>query len=115
LPSPPSVPGTALAPSYFYDSTLKNPVPAINPEHQLPPNVRVTMVAIDEPSAIRLAHGQTMPDFGLANLFLTNGTTTAANYAADLQTLQTNLTAQHCSFRVFTSNVVIRGAKWSKQ
>ncbi len=111
----PSVPGTALAPSYFYDSTKKNPIGALNPQNQLPPNVRVTMVAIDEPSAIRLASGSTMPDFGLANLFKTNDAAGASSYEQDLTTLENNLAAKKCSFRVFTTNVVIRGAKWSKQ
>lgn len=115
LASPPSVPGTALAPSYFYDSTAKNSDPALNPQHQLPPVVRVTIVAIDEPSALRIARGSTEPNLQLENLFLTDKLQSALNYNQDLTTLQTTLTQMHCSFRVFTTDVIIRGAKWSKQ
>lgn len=115
LDSPPSVPGTALAPSYFYDSTKSNPIGAINPLHQLPPVVRVTMVAIDEPSAVRLANGSNMPDFELADLFKTDVSKSSENYDRDLETLQATLAQKRCSFRVFTTNVVIRGAKWSKE
>lgn len=115
LETPPTVPGTALAPSYFYDSTQKNVIPALNPHHQLPPNVRVTMVAIDETSAIRLAQGDMMPDFGLADLFRTDSEGSAENYDRDLEILQTTLAEMGCSQRVFTTNVVIRGAKWSNQ
>lgn len=115
LTSPPSVPGTALAPSYFYDSTTKNPDPALNPQHQLPPVVRVTIVAIDEPSASRIDHGPNMPDLQLPKLFATDTADSANNYASDLATLQARLTQLHCSSRVFTTDVIIRGAKWSKQ
>lgn len=115
LSSPPSVEGTALAPSYFYDSTKSHTDPALNPKHQLPPNVRVTMVAIDETSALRIAHGSAMPDFGLSQLFQTNGSSTADSYAQDLAKLEKTLTDQHCSYRVFTTTVAIQGAKWSKQ
>ncbi len=115
LTPPPTVAGTALAPGYFYDSTKKNPNPALNPQHQLPPMVRVTMVAIDEPSAIRLASGSEMPDFGLEDLFRTDSSNSAASYEKDLATLEATLAEKRCSYRVFTTTVVIRGAKWSKQ
>jgi len=115
LAAPPTVPGTALAPSYFYDSTAKNSDPALNPQYQLPPVIRVTIVAIDEPSALRIARGSTQPALGLENLFLTDKMQTAQNYTQDLTTLQSKLTQMHCSFRVFTTDVIIRGAKWSKQ
>jgi len=115
LTSPPAVPGTALAPSYFYDSTTKNSDPALNPKNQLPPIVRVTIVAIDEPSALRIAQGSTKPDLQLDRLFVTDKLESAQNYDKDLNTLQTRLTQMHCSFRVFTTDVIIRGAKWSKQ
>jgi len=115
LTSPPAVPGTALAPSYFYDSTTKNPDPALNPKHQLPPVVRVTIVAIDEPSAVRISRGSTEPDLQLEGLFATDKMESALSYDKDLKTLQTTLTQQHCSFRVFTTDVILRSAKWSKE
>jgi uncharacterized protein (TIGR02599 family) len=115
LATPPAVAGTALAPSYFYDSTKKHSTPALNPRHQLPPMIRVTMVAIDEPSAIRLSSGSAMPDFDLPSLFQTDRANSASDYERDLGSLETKLTEKRCSFRVFTTTVVIRGAKWSKE
>lgn len=103
--------GTTLAPTYSYDSTATNSNAAINPKNQLPPVVDVAMVAIDESSAIRLAqtHGTTMPDFGQGGLF-----TDATKMDADLKNLQNTLIAQHVTFHVFTTNVAIKGAKWSR-
>ncbi len=115
LANPPSVAGTALAPSYYYDSTKKNSIAALSPWNQLPPIVRVTMVAVDEQSALRLANDSNMPDFGLDNLFATDAADTAESCRMDLDTLQKSLAGKHCSFRVFTSDVVIRAAKWSNQ
>ncbi len=102
--------GTSLAPQYSYDSTALNSNAALNPKNQLPPEVQITMVAIDEASAIRLAqvNGTTMPDLGQSSLF-----TTASNMTADLATLQQTLTSQHINFHVFTTSVGIAGAKWS--
>jgi uncharacterized protein (TIGR02599 family) len=101
--------GTLLSPNYFYNSTDTNPDPTINPKNQLPPIVQVTLVAIDETSAKRLENGDSMPDFGLNSLF-----NSAAQMQADLDTLQQTLVAKHANFRVFTTNVTINGAKWSR-
>ncbi|HSI87311.1 MAG TPA: Verru_Chthon cassette protein C [Candidatus Methylacidiphilales bacterium] len=105
---------TMLAPTLIYDSTTSSSIAAINPKHQLPPVVEVTMVAIDEASAIRLAQGSTAPDVGLTGLF-TSGPGAAAKFRTDLETLQARLTEKHINFRVFTSDVVIRGARWSTE
>jgi uncharacterized protein (TIGR02599 family) len=105
---------TELAPTLIYDSTQKNPNPAINPKNQLPPVIQVTMIAMDEPSAIRLSHGSTMPNLGLSSLFV-SGSGAAAKVATDLQTLQTTLTNLHVNYRVFTTDVVIHGAHWSTE
>lgn len=111
----PKVEGTALAPTYFYDSTQKNTNAALNPRHQLPPFVRVTLVAIDESSALRLSNGEAMPDFGLTDLFATDQPGAAERYNGDLKTLEDKLSTLRCSYRVFTTNVAIRGAKWSSE
>ena len=107
-----ALPGKVLSKDYFYDSTVTNADPDINPKSQLPPIVQVTMVAIDETSAQRIANGSTLPAFNasLDTLFLD-----AAKYDADLKTLQTTLVDQRISFRVFTGSVSIRGAKWSRK
>ena len=115
--------GTELAPNYTY-STAPVAWPPVYPqsirENQLPPLVQVTMVAIDETSAARLATlaGSTDPatKLGLSNLFATAGSLTDATqpgYAMDLNTLTTSLQGLGLSYRVFSSEITIRDAKWS--
>ncbi len=109
--------GTALAPLYTYDSTSTNATAALNPKNQLPPLVEVTMVAIGESAAIRLAkeQGTTMPTFGMATAAYNALFTDATQMATDLGKLQTALNSQHIAFRVFSTNVAIKGAKWSRE
>lgn len=119
---------SSLAPTYLYDSTGLNMTtttdPNLNPKNQLPPVVQVTMVAIDENSARRF-EPDTTPDFGLSSLFQS-----ADNYSVDIDQLQANLLQSSYSnngatysptvklpgrmgYRIFTTNVNIRAAKWS--
>ena len=104
--------GKTLSKDYSYDSTSTDPDPDINPKSQLPPIVQVTLVAIDEISAARMANGLTPPalDASLDAIFLDS-----TKFDTDLATLQKTLTDQRISYRVFTSNVSIRGAKWSRK
>ena len=105
-----------LTTDYGYDSSPDGRFPQSLSVHQLPPNIQVTMVAIDEASAARLDTGATPPDLGLAGLFTTVGdVTNEANpgYAQDLQTLGSRLAAKHINYRVFTTTVSVRGAKWN--
>lgn len=110
--------GTQLAKDFFYDSAPAVPPKAVQliTEHQLPPIVQVTMVAIDEASASRIAKGATPPGFDatLDTLF-TNAK--EEQFAADLETLRKTLVNAKppISYRIFTSNVGIRGAKWSRK
>jgi uncharacterized protein (TIGR02599 family) len=125
-PAPSGAP-VELAPQYNYDSRLWAPPTndrsslGYATRNQLPPNVQVTMVAIDEPSAARLQlqNGTQMPDLGLGNLFqqASNDPTTGSfdKYQADLTTLQNTLISQHINYRVFSTNVGILQAKWSDQ
>ena len=102
----------ALAPNYRYDSTMATIKPAATDTrwlNQLPPVVQVTMVAIDEPSAARATRGSTEPAFHTA----LSTFTTSAQYDSDLAALQTALVTAKLNYRVFTSNVSIRGARWS--
>ncbi len=111
-----------LAPQYAYDSTKTNSDPEINPKNQLPPVVQVTMVAIDETSASQLA--QRFPNsatlgLGMSSLFLSSAKLeddagTAAPGDGDLAELEKQLVGLRAAYRVFTTNVTIRGAKWSK-
>ena len=106
-----------LTTDYGYDSSPDGNFPQSLPVHQLPPNIQVTMVAIDEASASRLDTGATPPDLGLAGLFTTVGdVTNEANpgYARDLKTLRDQLAAKRINYRVFTTTVSVRGAKWSR-
>ena len=117
--------GTTLAPGYVYTSAPQGSPswPPSNPQpvsqNQLPPLVQVTMVAIDEASAARLEsmaadQAQTL---GLSTLFQTTGSLTDATvngYARDLKSLTDKLQSLKLNYRVFNSEVAIRGAKWSK-
>jgi uncharacterized protein (TIGR02599 family) len=113
-----------LAPGYLYDSAP----PAVgttdaryrdgrlNPVHQLPPLLQVTMVTIDEASAVRLNFSRGTPDFfGLAAHFRQS-----ADYSQELlrsgaaDSLENRLIAQHINYRIFTTNVQLRGSKWSR-
>ena len=53
--------GKTLSKDYSYDSTTVNADTDVNPKSQLPPIVQVTLVAIDEISAARIADGSTPP------------------------------------------------------
>ena len=109
--------GALLCPNYSYDSTKGNPDPKINPKNQLPPVVQVTMVAVDEPSYNRVfPPGAPMPDFGLDNMFHdAAGASGGGGYVQELNVdLPKTLRLKGLVWRVFTTNVSIRAAKWSR-
>jgi uncharacterized protein (TIGR02599 family) len=143
-----------LTPGYIYDSTLTlNPGPGgltpgpgsgsidlggINPKNQLPPIISVTMIAVDERSAIRM--NEKSPDTPLMGMDAAAGRmsyTYNANYQdtnslftdpkkleddpvtnaagdGDIYKFEQILTNEKLTYRVFTTNVTIRGAKWSR-
>ncbi|MDR1191322.1 MAG: Verru_Chthon cassette protein C [Verrucomicrobiales bacterium] len=118
-------PGDTLAPQFEYDSrdgSWDGNKPAQREEwtHQLPPIVQVTMVAIDEDSAVKVCQDETSPDFGLDNLFQSVGRD-QVQLQADLETLKNTLDAGRgnnavpLNYHIFQTNVAIRGAKWSSQ
>ena len=121
-----------LAPAYLYDSS---PVTAanrgdsryldgrLNPVHQLPPMLQVSMVVVDEKSISRLGYSTAQLDpLSLAGKpskpakFQNTG-----SYSKDMlvtggaESVETQLIARHLNYRIFTSNVVIRAAKWSRE
>jgi len=130
---------TMLSPYYCYDSqqTLNPGVPVgtpdaggLNPKNQLPPIVEVTMVALDERSAKKLAErygggtGDPGPYMGL-DKSTGSGTSFTALFqdqtknplegpGGDLDKLEKLLVFEKLTYRVFTTNVTIRGAKWSR-
>ena len=79
--------------------------------------MQVTMVAIDETSAIRqnLAAGSS-DVFGVATKF-----TKSTDYGKDLfesqdpASLEATLIGKGVNYRIFNTNVTIRGAKWSRE
>lgn len=100
-----------LAPNYSYDSTGTNTNPQLNPKNQLPPVVQLTMIAIDDKSADKLNLDSTKADvFGVSKLF-----TNTQNFDADLATLEGTLATSKVRYRIFTTNVHIRAAKWSRE
>lgn len=122
--------GTKLAPYYNYDSSSTGPNGSdanYDTKNQLPPVVQVTVVAVDEKSFARMypkADETAPPDtFDMETLFNDGNNNASAGdlhdpsqpgLAQDLQTLQTTLTRKRLTFRVFTTNVAIRAAKWSR-
>ena len=108
----------SLAPAYLYDSTVTNADKTLNSKNQLPPVLQVTMVAVDEASFDRAQTGSMAPDLGLGSLFQSVGDTidpTKPGFARDLRTLEVTLREKKLNYRIFTTNVSIKAAKWSRE
>lgn len=97
---------TGLAPAFAYDTRAGSSVS----RHQLPPIVRVYLVAIDEASASRLAkqYGKSPPPLIPPGAFAS-----ADRVREDLKELEASLTELNVSHRVFVTDVALRSAKWS--
>lgn len=102
-----------LAPNYLYDSResreFSSPDISGNTLHQLPPLLQISMVAIDERSATRLESG----GLGASDLFDGAPFTDSSDYADDMRRLEDNLKGAGLNYRVFSSTIIVRGAKWS--
>tara|TARA_R110000850_G_scaffold17996_22_gene54650 strand:- start:1928 stop:2980 length:1053 start_codon:yes stop_codon:yes gene_type:complete len=94
-----------IAPDYEYNS---NDVANKDIAQQVPPLVRVTMVAIDEISAIRLADGGQRPEIVPKDLFQSS-----RDYKKDIDTLSAKLNEERINHKIFSSMVMLRSAKWS--
>lgn len=118
--------GSVAAPIYLNDGAkLLNQsdmqeAADINPKNQLPPILQVTMVAIDEQSAVRLEDSGSKDGIrkltdGLFQVACTPGTRTTqeTQYSQDLRTMEQRLVTAKATYRIFETNVLIRGAKWS--
>jgi uncharacterized protein (TIGR02599 family) len=106
-----------IAPNYKYDSNAQDKGGAgadafSANSQQVPPLVRVTMVAIDEAAAVRYSDsGGTMPAelmAPLSGLFKNTD-----SYDDDIQKLTDALNELKVSHKVFSSMVMLRSAKWS--
>lgn len=102
---------TSLAPSYLYDSVLRNADANLNSRNQLPPLVRVTMIAIDEVSALRLGSA----GHDEISAMLSTKFAAANQYSTDLANVEQWLSGRSVSHRVFTTTVNLRNAKWSRE
>jgi uncharacterized protein (TIGR02599 family) len=99
-----------IAPNYRYDSNDSS-TGREELAQQLPPLVRVTMVAIDENAAVRFENGSSIPAqlaAAVAGRF-----TNTQNYAADVQAVSQALNDLNVSHKVFSSLVMLRSSKWS--
>jgi uncharacterized protein (TIGR02599 family) len=106
LPEADDPTGTALAPSYSYDSTVGTSQAQTDPKNQLPPLVQVTLVVVEENSHVNWT--ATPPNVGLAGLFQS-----AAQETQDLNTLETNLRGIGLNPHHFSLTVSLPAAKWS--
>ncbi len=99
-----------IAPDYKYDSNEPKEG-AESFSQQVPPLVRVTMVAIDEGSMVKLENefGTAKPEIVDEGLFKNTD-----KYEEDVQVLINSLNEQQINHKVFSSMVMLRSAKWSK-
>ena len=109
-----------IAPNYEYDSNdeIDDSAGAGGGvlsaySQQVPPLVRLTVVAIDETSAVRNENGSSKPaniESAMQGLFVQT-----ENYTKDVETLSQRLNAEgsNVNHKVFSSLVMLRSAKWS--
>lgn len=94
------------------DAWVKNEQPkAMN---QLPPALKVIMIAIDENSAKRLQGSSITPPAELDSL-IKPLFKNAKNLDADLQKVEAELAKLNISYRVFQTEVPLRSSKWTTQ
>ena len=108
----------ALTTDYLYDTrsvagqTRSTPTSAVQ-FAQLPPMLRIVMVAVDEASAARLIQGSALPAaFDTSALFRDP---TETQYQADLASVEKQLVGARVRFRFFAQVIALRGAKFSAQ
>jgi len=112
-PQDPATNPADLSTNFAYDSragALAKPQPAT--ANQLPPNLNVTMIVIDEASAKRFENGAQEPPViatALNGKFQETG-----SYQTDLDQLKDALNAARIQYRVFESTVPLRESKWTK-
>jgi uncharacterized protein (TIGR02599 family) len=99
--------GPALAPAFAYDSRDTTNAVTL---HQLPPRVHLALVAIDGPSADRLAaiNGTSPPSLVSSAYFQQ-----AANLDQDLASLDNDLTSRRIRHRIFEREIALRANAWS--
>ncbi|HRQ87561.1 MAG TPA: Verru_Chthon cassette protein C [Bacteroidia bacterium] len=109
-----------IAPAYAYDSN--DPSRNDNPDdefasymQQVPPLLRLTMVAIDEGSAVRMGDGKGMP--GKITKSLSGLFTNSRNFESDVAELSNRLSGDQdgpsVDYKIFSTLVLLRSAKWT--
>lgn len=106
--------GTALAPGYLYDSVASSGVPELNPKHQLPPVLSVTLVALDEREWTRRLASNAGALDALRTL-LASRFSDAGRLSGDLAALTHFLRDQGVVSRMFSTDLRINAAKWSRE
>jgi len=94
--------------NYAYDTSAGTSATSAT-ANQLPPLLGVTLVAIDEASAIRFENGSTAPVWVAENLFQDT-----SQYQENLKDLETSLIRNHVNYRIFSSEIALPGSKWSE-
>jgi len=104
----------SLTSDFSYNTRIPWPSTSTNQPtsmHQLPPVVRVVMVALDDTSALRI-QSATPPTSALgydpATIF-----NNAVGLETSLSNIATSLTAKKLNYRIFRADIPIRAAKWS--
>jgi uncharacterized protein (TIGR02599 family) len=99
-----------IAPSYRFDSNDSSD-DFTDYAQQVPPLLRVTMVAIDETAAVRFQNGSSPPSelASAVNGLFTN----TNNYAQDVQKAAEALNRLGVSHKIFSSLVLLRSSQWS--
>lgn len=105
-----------IAPSYSYNSNdptrVKDPKDEFSSfTQQVPPLIRLTMIAIDETAAVRETDGSSIPDdiYGEIGKLFKN----TANFTADIEQVSRDLSNEGINHKVFSTLVLLRSAKWT--
>lgn len=99
-----------IAPYYEFDSNDESDGRKSFAQ-QVPPLVRVTMVAIDEAAATRFENGAAIPSELMTAL---NGAfLSTQKYTEDVQSVSAALNNLKISHKIFSSLVLLRSSKWS--
>ena len=109
---------------YTYDSTQVNSADGtLNPHNQLPPLLQISLVAIDENSAARLGSEGSQALLNKLNALFLDASKMEQDLRRDASaypaigsdpSLEAYLIRNRIGYRIFTTNVSIKGAKWSR-
>lgn len=113
----PQDPGAAdpdLSSNYHYDTRANaeaSPQPLT--AHQLPPMLALTMIILDEKSALRIEDGSKPPSIiqkALAGKFTQQS---ESQFQSDLRAVEEALRKERLNYRVYTTSITLKESKWS--